>query len=283
MAGETFNNEINEVEVSLAIQRLLVAEVGTAWSPARVDFTALPTGFVDLGAVVEDSPSFSVTKSKFQLNAGVPAVTQFEAVVGLEGSFEIALHSNSWRKVQYAFGNVSAISSTTVTGSIASVTAKNIITMASTTDLESMPVGRQFALAAVAADFDKADTAESRVGSILADGITVVLDPTPIHTPAADWVTGIYEYVESFVGTNILRNHVLLAVADFIDGSQVVQHFFKVSPGEEFTETINPTENERIALSFNAFGVSRSDVPGAGGKGQLVIARRVYFPTLLAC
>lgn len=279
MAGETYNNEINEVEVSLAIQRLLVADFGTTWTPARIDMTSLPTGFVDLGAVVEDSPSFAVTKNKFQLQAGLPQVLQYEAVIGLEGSFEIALHSNHWRKVQFAFGNVSAISSTTLTGSISSITNRNVVTFAATTDLESVPVGRQIVLAAVEANFDKADTVETRVASIHSDGLTVFLQPTPLHTPAVNDVAGIYDYVESFVGTRLLRNHSLLAVADFIDGSQVVHEFFKVSPGDAFTETINPSENERIGLSFNAFGVSRSDVPGVS-TAELVIARRIYFPTL---
>lgn len=282
MANETYNNQLNEAEVSLAIQRLLVADVGTAWTPARLDLTSLPAGFVDLGAVVEDSPSFSVTKNKFSLNVGVPSVLQYEAVIGLEGSFEVALHSNSWRKVQYAFGNVTAVASHTVAGTIASVTNQNVITFANTTDLDSLPVGRQFSFAALEANLDDADTAETRVGSINADGMTISLLPTPIHTPVANDIAGFYEFVQSFVGTNILRNHVLLAVADFIDGSQVVHHFFKVTPGDEFTETINPTENERIPLSFNAFGVSRTDVPGVT-KSQLVIARRVYFPTLTAC
>lgn len=282
MAGESYNNEINEVEVSLAIQRLLVAEEGTTWSPARIDLTSLPAGFVDLGAVVEDSPTFSVTKTKFQLQAGIPQVLQYEAVTGLEGSFEIALHSNSWRKVQYAFGNVSAVSSSTLAGTIASVTDRNTVTFNGTTDLDSLPVGRQFILAPTQAGWDSADAIETRVASIAADGKTVYLLPTPIRTPSTNDVAGYYAYVENFVGTSQLRNHVLLAVADFIDGSQVVHQFFKVSPGDEFTETINPTENERLGLSFNAFGVSRSDIPGLT-KSELVIARRVYFPTLTAC
>jgi hypothetical protein len=281
--GKTYNNEINEIEVSLAVQRLLIAEYPTAWTPARVDLASLPSGFFDLGAVVEDSPNFTASRGKFQLQAGIPAVLQFEAVTGLEGTFEIALHSNSWRKVQFGLGNVSAISSTTDVATIASVTDRNTITFADTTDLDSLPVGRQIVIAAVSADYDNADATETRISSILSDGVAVKLSPTPIATPTANDIVGFYQYVESFIGTSQLRNHVLLAVADFIDGSQVVHQFYKVSPGDEFNEVIGPTENERIPLSFNAYGVAESAVPGLGGKSELVIARRLYFPTLAAC
>jgi len=286
MAEKTFTNLINEVEVSLAIQRLLVAEFGGGgYEPTsgRIDLDALPAGFVDLGAVVEDTPSFSVAKTKFQLDAGLPAVRQFEAVIGVEGSFEISLHSNSWRKAQYAFGNYSAVSSATELSTIASVTAKNVITFANTTDVQSLVLGRQFVFAALGSDFDKADAQETRVASITADGLTFFLDPTPLNTPGPTDVVGIYDFVQIFHGTTAIRQHELLGVADFIDGSQVVHQFFKVVAGDEFTEEIRPTENERLPLSFNAFGVSRSDVPGAGGKSQLVIARRIYFPSIAVC
>ena len=286
MAEKTFTNLINPVEVSLAIQRLLVADFGSGnYEPTsgRIDLDTLPTGFVDLGAVVEDTPTFSVTRTKFQLDAGLPAVRQFEAVIGLEGSFEISLHSNSWRKAQYAFGNYSAVSSVTQITTIASVTAQNVVTFANTSSVESLVLGLQFVIAPLVAEFDKADAVETRVVSITSDGLTFLLDPTPLNTIVAGDFTGYYDFQQIFHGTTAIRQSELLGVADFIDGSQVVHQFFKVTPGDEFTEEIRPTENERIPLSFNAFGVSRSDVPGAGGKSQLVIARRIYFPATELC
>lgn len=279
---KTFNNEINPVEVSLAIQRLLIAEFPQTWDPlttGRIDMDALPTGFVDLGAVVEDTPSFGVTRTKFDLKAGIPAVTQFQAVIGMEGTFEVSLHSNHWRKVQFAFGNVTPVSSTTELSTIASVTDRNTITFATTTDVESLILGRQFVIAGTSADFDKADAIETRVASITSNGLTFFLKPTPIRTPVANDVVGTYDLVCLFVGTVCIREHVLLGVSDFTDGSQVVHHFFRMTPGEEFAEEIRPTENARIPLSFDAFGVSRSDIPGITS-AQLVLARRCYFPSI---
>jgi len=280
--AKTFNNEINGVEVSLGIQRLLIAEHPQSWDPnvnGRIDLENLPTGFIDLGAVVEDTPSFAVTRSKFSLAAGLPSVIQFQAVVGMEGSFEAALHSLSWRKVQYAMGNVSAISSTTLLSTIASVTDRNTVTFANTTDVESLTLGRQFTIAAVEAEFDKADATETRVASIHADGVTFSLLPTPIHTPSVNDVAGIYDVACLYVGTTKIREHVILGVTDFLDGTQVVHHFFKMTPGEEFTEEIRPTENARVPLAFDAFGVVRNDIPGISSS-QLVLARRCYFPAL---
>ncbi len=278
-AGKTFENVINNVEISLGITRLLVADFGIVYEPTqgRIDLDAVPAGFEDLGAVVQDSPTLNVTREKFQLNLGIPAVLQKEFIVGLDGTFEIALHTNSWRKAQFAFGNVSPISSTTVLSTIASVTAQNIITFANTTDVESLTLGRQFAIASVEAEFDKADTPETRVASITSDGLTFFLRPTPLSTIAVNDVVGIYDFVQQFIGTACVREHTLLGVTDFIDTSQVVHHFFKATPGDEFTEEIRPSENERFPLSFNAFGISRSDIPGLSSS-QLVIARRIYFP-----
>lgn len=280
--AKTFNNEINPAEVSLAIQRLLIAEFPQGYDPitqGRIDLENLPTGFVDLGAVVEDTPTFSVTRGKFDLKAGIPSVSQFQAIVNLEGTFEVTLHSNSWRKVQYAFGNVTPVSSTTELSTIASVTDRNTITFANTTDVQSLPIGRQFTIAPTAAEFDKGDAIETRVASITSDGLTFFLLPTPIHTPTANDVVGFYDVVCLYVGTTKIREHVLLGVADFTDGSQVVHEFFKVTPGDEFTEEIRPTENARIPLSFDALGVVRSDIPGVSSS-QLVVARRCYFPAV---
>ena len=278
-AGKTFENVINNVEISLGITRLLVANFGIVWEPTqgRIDLDAVPAGFEDLGAVVQDSPTLNVTREKFQLSLGIPAVLQKEFVIGLEGNFEIALHTNSWRKAQFAFGNVSPVSSTTQLSTIASVTAQNIITFTNTTDIESLALGLQFVIAPTASEFDKADTVETRVVSITADGLTFFLRPTPLSTIAANDVVGFYDFVQQFIGTACIREHTLLGVSDFIDSSQVIHHFFKATPGDEFTEEIRPTENERFPLSFNAFGVSRNDIPGLS-TSQLVIARRVHFP-----
>ena len=279
--ARTYNNLINEDEVSLGIQRLLVAEFGATYDPftqGRVDPANPPTGFMDLGAVVEDSPTLTISRTKFNLAAGVPAVRQFSAVIGMEGTFEVSLHSKSWRKAQFAFGNISAVSSTTILSTIASVTAQNIITFANTTDVASLYVGRSVVIAPTASQVDDADTPETRIQSITSDGLTFYLAPTPLTTIAVNHVVGYYDLVQQFLGTRCQRQHALLGVTDFIDGSQVVWQMFKAEPGEEFSENINPTENTRIPLSFDLLGVSVTGIPGHTA-AELCVARRVYFPS----
>lgn len=281
MVQKTFTNVINESEVSLAIERLFISEFPQAYSPARIDVDSPPTGFFDLGAVVEDSPTFTTERTKFELDAGIPAVRQFEAITGLSGTFEITLHSFSWRKLQFALGNYSAVSSFTEITTIASVTDKNTVTFANTSDVESLVVGLQFAFAAAAANLDDPDTPESKVASITNDGLTFFIVPTPVKTPVAGDVVAYYDKVEQFFGTSQIRQHVLVGVADFLNGQQIQHHFFKVTPAGEFTEAINPTENARTSLQFTAFGVSRSDVPGASSE-ELAIARRIQIPAGIA-
>lgn len=279
--GKTYINQINETEVSLAIQHFLIGEFGATWEPTsgRIDPASPPTGFYDLGAVVEDSPSLSVTREKFELDSGLPAVRQFEAIIGMSGTVEFSLHSYSWRKIQYAFGNVAAISSTTELSTISSVTNQQVITFANTSDVESLVLGRKFVIATTAAGFDDPDAVETRVASITSDGLTFFLEPAPINTIAANDVVGIYDFVQEFIGTNRNRENTVLAVADFINGDQVVHQFFKMTPGGEFTEEIQPGENQRTPLSFNVFGVERTDVPGCSA-GQLVLGRRIIFPAV---
>lgn len=94
--GKSYDNTIVEEEVSLAIEGLLLAPEDTAWTPAKIDIGSPPTGFVNLGAVVEDSPTITVTKEKYQLILGLPKALQFEAIIGVAGeaSWQVYAKSN---------------------------------------------------------------------------------------------------------------------------------------------------------------------------------------------
>lgn len=266
-------NEINKVEVSLGIERVLVADTGTSWTPARIALPTVPSGFRDLGAVVEDTPQFTGSREKFQLKTGLPRVLQFESMVEVGGQFAFSLHSSSWRKMQYAFGNYSPTSTPTLVTTIESVTDRNTITLATTTS--SLPVGTQFMIAANTLAMDFADAIETRVSCIEADGLTYHLAPTPIKTPTAGHYAAIFGvgYVDMHWGTSRITKYQVLGVADFQDGSQVIHHFPEVVPADDFTESIQPTENGRIPINFNAFGVSKS----VQGTDELVVMTRYMF------
>lgn len=272
MATKTYNNNIDEVEVSLAIEQVLVATVEQSWTAGRVNMDSLPTGFRSLGAVVEDSPQLTISREKFQLQVGLPRVLQYEALIGVGGNFQVQLHSNSWRKLQFALGNYDAVSTPTAVTSIASVTNRTTITLATTSG--SLPVGRQIWIASSTVTADYADAIETRVVSIAANGLDYYLSPTPAKTPTDGHYVGYYSNVIQYFGSNKIKQYQILGVADFTDGVQVIHHLYKAVPADEFVEAIRPTENGRIPLSMNLLGVSQS----VQGEDQLVVGRRIYIP-----
>lgn len=279
MAGKTYANQINPMEVNLAIEQLLIAPEGTAWTIGRVDPASPPTGFVNLGAVVEDTPQLSISREKFELDTGIPRVRQFEVTTGMNGSFSCQLHSYSWRKLQYALGNYSAVSSATAVTSIASVTNRNVVTL--TTTSTSINVGRQIVFAAPG-NQDSADETkaiETQIASIHSDGLTLFLQPTPATTPTTAMNLYYYDVVSQAVGTSKNTYYALLGVADLLDGSQIVHEFRKAAPAAEIQLAITPEQNVRIPLTFNALGYSKTAAI-YGGSAELIVMESHYFPRL---
>lgn len=277
--ARSYTNKIDDVEVSLAIEKLLIADWTQAWTAARVDFSSLPTGFTDLGAVVEDTPQMRYSREKFQLKTGIPQVTQFESIMSMEGSFECHLHSNSWRKVQYALGNYTAVSSATVVSTITSVIDANNFSVFGCASLVDF---HQYIFAATSAGFDTGAACESRVTSITSSSTvaaTIHVSPTPFKTPVANWVLGAYDYVRQVFGGSTIKYYKLLGVADFVDGVQIVHQLFKASPAAEFTEAFKPSEDAHLPLSFNALGVETT----INSCTELVVGDRYYFPTVAQC
>jgi hypothetical protein len=276
--AKSYLNTVNEVEVSLAIEQLLIADYTQDWTPARVDFDSPPTGFKPLGAVAEDTPNMVYSREKFQLQTGIPKVTQFEAIMSMEGRFECSLHSNSWRKVQYALGNYTAAASATVVATVSSVvnTSTYVVTSG-----ESLTAYRQYIFGETAANFDDADGVETIVTSVSTTGSNAVINvkPAPLKTVAANWAIGAYDYVRQVFGSSQINYYKILGVADFIDGVQVVHQLMKVSPADEFSEQFRPDDNGKIPLTFNALGVQTT----INSCTELIVGDRYYFPKTTQC
>jgi hypothetical protein len=115
--GRTYNQQINTNEVSLAIERFLVGLYPTSFTPARIDISSLPAGFLDLGAVVEDTPTVRVTREKYQLDVGLPRVRQIDQVIAVGAEISFSLYTNSWWHAQFALGNVTTIATVTTIAS----------------------------------------------------------------------------------------------------------------------------------------------------------------------
>ena len=283
MAQNAYTNPINEMEVSIAIERLLIANYPNTTfltSPGRIDVGSPPPSFFDLGAVVEDSPAFKVSREVFALETGIPKVTQYQAVTGLNGEFSVALHSSHWRKAQLALGNYSYTTSVTTIGSISSVVNRTRVVLTCTGSAphtNGATIGRQIVLNS-SGNQDNIDAIETWIASIstVASGsYDVTFGTVPVRTPTAGQLMWKYDLSRLLVGSSQIKTYVLLGVADFVDGTQIVHHFPKVQPMGEFNENIQPGQNQRTSLSWKAFGIPVTDPLGAQ---ELAVAERFYFP-----
>lgn len=104
--GKSYDNAITESEVSLAIERILIGPYTATWDPSlgKINISSPPSGFADLGAVVEDSPTLSITKTKYQLELGLPKALQYEAIIGVKGELAISVYGKSNAIAQYCSG-----------------------------------------------------------------------------------------------------------------------------------------------------------------------------------
>lgn len=277
MVRKSYVNAVDLQETSLAIEQFLIAEYPTTWTPGRIDLFPgqLPSGFKSLGAVVEDSPSFKVTKNKYTLQTGIPAVRQYERTIGLEGTLEFALHSTSWRKLQVALGNLTAVSSATIVSSVGSIQSASIIHLSSA-PTTPITVGDQVVFSA-AGQQDGIDTQETvlrSVVSVLASFTSWYVVPPLAGSPAG--TENVYKYAEvrQYYGTATEREFTLLGVADFVDGYQIVHEFPRVQVAADVTREIRPGENLRLPLTFNLFAVTRT----IRGNDELILAQESYFP-----
>ena len=115
--AKTYDNTIVEEEVSLAIERLLIANSTNTYNPetdGKIDIDTPPTGFTDVGAVVEDSPTLTVTREKYQLRLGLPRALQYEQIIGVDGEFAVVVWAKSNDVVAQALG-VDAVTCTIAT------------------------------------------------------------------------------------------------------------------------------------------------------------------------
>lgn len=278
MADQSFLNPIKSQEVSLAIERLLVAPFGTTWDNTRITLSnsAIPAGFRDLGAVVEDSVALTVSREVFSLPTGIPRILQYQAVLGLTGRFQAVLHSNSPRKVAYGLGNTDAVN--TLDNSIQTVSNTVVPSytqvMLSNSPAAALNVGDLVVADSSATTLTVSDN-ETYVTSI--SGGTIYLSSPGFPTlPMTGWKFSKVTSVKQPYGTALIKQYRVLGVADFIDGIQVVHDLQKAQiGGGDYTETLRPTENARVIVNFALLGYSAS---GYEGSNHLVLGERFFFP-----
>jgi hypothetical protein len=267
--GATYNNDIQEHEVSLAIEQLLVGAVGATFPTGRIDISSPPAGFVHLGAVVEDSPSVSIQRQKFQLSTGIPSILQYDVVQGLSGQFSMSFYSNSNRIVRYALGGAAPRNTIAGTSAINTATSRTQVTVATPS---VFAVGDLVCTDTSASSLSVSDnTAE--ISSI--SGGVVYFKGNGLGTkPANSDSLGKVSQVDLVFGTTQLPRYALIGVADFIDDVQVQHHFPKVSPVGEFTESINPGNVGIVQATWDLFATDG----GATWGNEYILGKRIYVP-----
>ena len=192
--GKSYDNTIIEAEVSLAIERVLIGPYTATWDPStgKIDISSPPANFIDLGAVVEDSPTLNITRTKFQLELGLPKALQYEALMGVKGEMTLTIYGKSNDIAKYGTGT------------------------------EIVSIGTQ--------------------GTRVAYGRTSI------------------------------QKFAILGVADFIDGTQVVHYFPKMSLKPEYVEAIKPDQVGMLPMGFDAYS-HISTIHGS----ERIVGERVYF------
>lgn len=268
----TYVNQISEREVSLAIEHFLIAPFPTAYTPGRVDVNSPPAGFRHLGAVDEESVSLTATRNKFQIKTGIPQVLQYQAVTGLDARAAFTLHARDTRKALYALGNW--------TNDQPKYIAPN-----SLTSLAAVGSAGQVTLAAAPANTwyvnDEVVTAPTSAGWATANnfaviasinGLVITLDPPFASAPSAGDLIGKPVGHRAPLGTSIIRTYTLLGIADFIDGFQAQHWIPKCQPVGEWAEQLRASQNTRMTLAFDAFGL-----PSTVWSNELVVAERLLI------
>jgi hypothetical protein len=267
--GKTYTNTVEEKDVGLAIENILVAPYGTSWTPAKVDISSPPAGFTHLGAVKEDTPNLTVTRSKFQLKTGIPQSLQYEAIMGLDGKFSIVLYSRSSRKLQYALANVAPINLGVANAtSVSSVTSRTVVTVSSAAGLAV----DQFVVTATSSAALESGQNEAAINSI--NGTDIYL-----YEPGFGTLPGGSDAFASFTGTRIpygtaqLRKFTVLGVADFTDGVQVVHYMPKASGGGEMVEELQAGDVAKIPMQFDLYTTTTTLYGGS----ELIVGERFWF------
>lgn len=295
--AKTYVNNIVTKETSIAIEQLIIAPEGTAWTPpAQIDVDSPPTGFTTLGAVDEEASVISITRTKLELRTGIPQVLQFDAVTALEGKISTVLLSNSNAKAVFAMGaadviNVSPNAVLAITSTTANPSSQSIIVWdaAAPTGSGVPKVGDEIVASTTQALWAQS-TNVATVASLDATTPSKIFHMFPIFasTPAPGAAgTGFAAKrmgTRLAFGTSVLKRYRLIGVADFLDGSQLVHDFPKVSAFGEWVEEVRASQTGRIPISFDAFGTTSTDFnhdSTGTTTSELIVGSRYIFNKVL--
>ena len=286
----TYENLISTKEVSLAIEQVFLAPYNNAiatWPQARTSIASMVAPWVHLGAVEENSPQLQINKDKFALSTGIPRVLQYQAVRGLNGTFQCTFHAKSNRIVKQALGHGVNQINTGQLGFAASATIGSVLAgeanrrcYVGTVQVNglSLQIGDVIMFGTSALD-------QSTAG--LEAEVLTTQDLTPGWIGFTQVGTGVtiamaFDKVKTSrvaVGTSKLGFFSLIGFADFIDGTQVAHYLGRVSPAGDWTEKFGPDQNPMVNAQWDIFGYTTGVYSGVSNVtgNELILGERFYF------
>lgn len=252
--GKTFVNQLVLEEVSMALQHMLVAPYGTAFTPGRVDVSSPPAGYIHLGAVVDDSPVVQFQKQKYQLFTGIPRILQYEVVMSLTGEIAATLIATSNFKSYMAGGGVAPQHYPVVAHSTAApVVTSTLIGRASVTvnTTDGFIVGQL--VVTDSSPLIGKTLNQAYVTSIGTGTVYLSTDGFPFIPVAGQpiFAVGLDSYP---LGTKQIPYWSLLGVSDFLNDAQVVHHFKRATPRGQWQEQLRVGTEERLNMTFDLHG-----------------------------
>jgi hypothetical protein len=276
MPDKSFNNVITTRNVSLAIEQILMAPSSVTWTPTRVSLsnTAIPVGFRNLGAVVEDSVQLTISRELFQLQTGVPRILQYSAVIGLSGRLEVQFHSFGSRQLAYASGNVDPVNTVNTIITLAATTGHALTLAHATTAVPTATIGDVFVVFPTTPGIATTDN-EAEVSSISGTAYSFT-SPGFLDLPTSGGFIGKLTSVAVPAGTSKQKEYHILGVADTIDGIQIVHDMQKARVGAgDMQQGFRPTENARTQGRWELFGYNTTRY---GVDTELILMERFQFP-----
>lgn len=270
----TYANVIQPEEVSLALEHLLIAPVGTAWTPGKIDVTSPPAGFITLGAVQDDSPQIQVTKQYYRVQTGIPSVLAYQAVTQLAGQFGLVLHTFHNYHAYVGLGGLPPYNLPNTTGrpyySVSTATSRTLLTVSSTSgwNVNDMVVTDTTANLNTTRNYAWIDS--------IVSGTSVHFSGDGLKEPATN-ANPIVSVAHSryALGTAITPQFRILGVADFLNNAQVVHDLQKALPSGQWTETLRNGQHAQVQAQFDLFGYTVSTPYSTAS--QLVVGERYLF------
>ncbi len=286
--GKSYLNIVVDKEISIGVEQLLIAPFPTAWTPTKIFDPELvpPSGFRNLGTVVEDSVTMSLTREKFQLRTGIPKNLQYEAIMGVTGILEASLIARRGTLAYFGLGGLPPAAPLPVAiFQVMSVLSQSVIVCSSMPPawITSLQVGMLFTAGESSSPapndelniINDAYLIEWEELVPFPDGITFTFSPGFPNTVVPGDVIYDQDYQQQPFGSNRITKFHLLGVADFIDGVQIIHDFPEVTASGEWTEEFRPDQEARIPVKFEAQGFTTTTYDSS--VSHLTVGERFWF------